>query len=208
METQTIPNDVDIRGNLRVRGSLPSYPRASLVQDDFQKIALPLEAMRIWDAYGTLVGTAAADDLGITAGAFGTGCPYLTAGDLKAAGSTTRRARTTVRLPFEYVDGESVRIVLAAGMLTTVADTACTVDVEAYLVNGNTLISGSDLVSTAATSMNSLSFSELAFNLTTTTLDAGHLLDVRISITCNDAATVTAVTPAIAAAWLAVDVKG
>jgi hypothetical protein len=208
METLSMPVNLDIQGSLRVRGDLPEVPRSSLSQENFAPVSLPLENFRIWDAYGTLVGTPASDDLGMAAGAFGTGCPYLSAGDLKAAGATTRRARTVVRIPLEYVDGESVRIVLEAGMVTTVADTACTVDVEVFVVGGNTLVSGSDVVSTAAQSMNSLTFAEKAFDLTSTTLDAGTLLDVRVSVTCTDAATVTAVIPAIASARLSVDIKG
>ncbi|MBU3720746.1 MAG: hypothetical protein FGM22_08320 [Burkholderiaceae bacterium] len=208
MDTLTLPNDVDVRGTFRARGGIIGMTRTDLEQDDFQPVHLPLENFRIWDAYGSLVGSAAADDLGITAGAFGTGCPYLTAGDLKAAGATTRRARTTARLPLEYVSGQSVRIVVTAGMLTTAADGSCTVDVEAYLVAGDTTKSGSDLVTTAAQSMNSTAFSDLNFELSASTLDAGAVLDIRISISCTDAATATAVTPAIADVMLSVDVKG
>jgi hypothetical protein len=207
-DTLFIPGDLDIRGSLKVRGTLPTIPRTNLEQDDFQPLELPLTMLRVWDAFATALGSPGNDDLGITAGTFATGAPYVTAGDLKAAGATTRRARCLIALPYNYVAGQSVRIVLTAGMLTTIADTSCTVDVEAYKLDGDTTIGGSDVVSTAAQSINSLTFADLNFDLTPTTLDAGTMLDVRISVTCTDAATGTAVTPAIAAARIEFDLKG
>lgn len=208
MEDLRFPVNVDVQGNLIVRGNLPVYPRASLRQDDFQPFPLPLTDWRVWDAFATLLGTPASDDLGITAGTWATGAPYVTAGDLKAAGATTRRARFLVQIPLNYVAAETVQIRLAAGMLTTVADTSCTVDVEAYKLDRDATIGGSDLVATSATTINSLTFGNKDFDLTATTLSPGDWLDVRVSIACTDAATVTAVTPAIAAADLLVDIKG
>jgi hypothetical protein len=207
-DTLFIPGDLDVRGSLKVRGSLPTIPRDSLTQDDFQPIEIPLTALRVWDAFATPIGSPANDDLGITAGTFATGAPYVSAGDLKAAGATTRRARCLVALPYNYVAGQSVRVTLTAGMLTTIADTSCTVDVEAYKLDGDATVGGSDVVATAAQSMNSLTFADLDFDLTPSTLDAGTILDVRISVTCTDAATGTAVTPAIAGARIEVDLKG
>ena len=205
--TLSIPNNLDVQGNLTVRGTLPSYPRASLAQDDFAAFPIPLTDLRIFDAFGTLLSSAANDDLGIAAGTFGTGAPYVTAGDCKAA-SVTRRARTVVQLPLNYVAGQSLRITATAGMLTTVSDTSAVVDVEAWKLAGDTLVSGSDMVATAATSINSLTFADTDFDLTTTTLSAGDFIDVRISITVVDSATGTAVTPAIASLALKADVKG
>jgi hypothetical protein len=207
-DTLFIPGDLDVRGSLKVRGSLPTIPRDSLTQDDFQPVEIPLTSLRVWDAFATPIGSPANDDLGITAGTFATGAPYVSAGDLKAAGATTRRARCLVALPYNYVAGQSVRVTLTAGMLTTIADTSCTVDVEAYKLDGDATVGGSDVVATAAQSMNSLTFADLDFELTPSTLDAGTLLDVRISVTCTDAATGTAVTPAIAGARIEVDLKG
>jgi len=82
------------------------------------------------------------------------------------------------------------------------------VDVELYESNLDTTKTGSDLVTTAATTMNSLTFAAKAFDVTSTTLGPGDFLDIRISIACNDAATGTAVTPAIAHAELVLDIKG
>lgn len=203
-----LPANVIVRGNLTVRGALPEYSRTYLLQENLKAYAIPLENLRVFDAYQTLLGSAAADDLGITAGAFGTGCPYLTAGDCKTLGATTRRARVKLTIPLEYVTGETIRINASAGMLTTIADTSCVLDVEVYKSARTTLKSGSDLVQTAATTMNSLTFAEVPFELDPSTLSPGDVLDIRISITCTDAASVGAVTPAIAELELLCDIKG
>lgn len=206
--TQRIPNNIIIEGDLTVQGTLPSYARTSLVQDDLKPYPLHLERWRVWDAYQTALGTAAADDLGIGTGTFATGTPYISAGDLKAAGATTRRARILFQLPPEYVAGQTVRLNAWAGMVTTVADTSCTVDFECYRSDADTTIGGSDLVTTSATSMNSLTFAAKAFDVTATSLAAGDWLDIRMTIVCTDTATVTAVIPAVAHAEVILDIKG
>lgn len=188
--------------------TLANVARSELATDSYAPEEIEFTRMRIWDAYQTLITTAASDDLGLTAGAFATGCPYITAGDLKAAGSTTRRCRFEKQLGQEYVSGGNLRVTLTAGMLTTISDGTCTIDLECYLFNGDTLKSGSDLVTTAAQSMNSLTFAALNFELTPTSRAAGDKLDFRISITCADTATVTAVTPAIAKVSLMRDIRG
>lgn len=207
MDTQRIPNNLDVQGDLVVRGALPTYPRASLRQDDFYGESIPLVAFRVHDAFQTALGTAGTDDLGITAGAHGTGVPYLTAGDCKAA-AVTRYGRAVVRIPDNYVAGESVRLVVHAGMLTTVSDGTATVDFQAFKVGTNALVSGADLVATAATTINSLTFADVAFNVTSTSLSPGDELDIKIAVACTDTATATAVIPAIQTVRLECDVKG
>jgi hypothetical protein len=184
------------------------FERQYLVREDLAEYTLDLGNAKIWDSGQPLTATPASDDLGLIAGTFGTANLYLSAGDLKAAGATTRRCRILAQLPPEYDAGQDVVIRIAAGMLTTASDGTCTVDAEAYLVGRTTLKSGSDLVSTSATSINSLTFAEKSFTVTAGSLSAGDVLDIRISIACNDAATGTAVTPAIAAIDLLCDIKG
>ena len=182
--------------------------RTKLAQDTVQPYTLPLTQFRTWDALATnLPGTAATDDLALDNATFGTGSPHLTAGDLKAAGATSRYARAHVVIPMEYDDGETCNLRVHAGMLTTVADTTCTVDVECYRSDEETGISA-DLCTTAATTMNSLTFADVDFTLTPTTFVSGDTLDIRITIACNDAATGTAVEPVIGAVQLLCDVKG
>ena len=188
---------------------ISAQTRASILKQDANVIfPVNLATLRVWDAYQTnLPGTAATDDLALIGGTFGTAPPTISAGDLKAAGATTRYARFQVNLPECYDDGETITLSISAGMVTTVADTTCTLDVECFKLDKITGI-GSDLCATAATTINSLTFADIEFTITPTGLVAGDTFDVRIAIACNDAATGTAVTPTIAAIDLLCDIKG
>jgi hypothetical protein len=210
MAATRFPDDVEIAGSLRVSGSLlPARARGELAQDNEVQIPISFAALRIWDAFATPISAAASDDLGISSGGtYGTNAPYITAGDLKAAGATTRRARFLYTLPPEYVSGETVRIVAHAGMITTAADVSCTLDFEAYELNKLGAVTGSDLVTTAATSINSTTVAAKTFEVNAAGLAAGDVLDVRVSIACNDGATATAVIPAITHLVMAIDIKG
>lgn len=210
MATVRFPEDVSIAGNLQVDGSiLPGVSRATLIQNDFAEYGVPFSNLRIHDAMASHISAAGSDDLGLsTGGTFGTDSGYISGGDLKAAGATTRRARFLFTLPPEYVAGQSVRIVATSGMVTTVADTSCTIDFEAYKSDKDATVGGSDLVTTSATTINSLTFAAKNFEVTSSGLSAGDVLDIRMSIACNDAATVTAVIPAVAHLALALDIKG
>lgn len=201
-------DNVRVSGALTVLGGIVGGTRSSLSTDTLQKYELPVQDMRIWDAFQTALTTAASDDLGITTGTFATGLPYITSGDLKAAGSTVRRCRILFTLPPEYVADGPVSVNLACGMITTVSDTTATVDVEAYVSDRDTTIGGVDLVTTSATTINSLTFDDREFVLTDTALVPGSVLDIRISVTVNDAATATAVIGAIAHAEMWLSVQG
>src|SRR5437667_2427391 len=148
------------------------------------------------------------DDLAISSGAFATGLPYIHTGNLKSAGATTRYARTMFTLPPEYVPAGACQLRFASGMLTTVSHTSATIDCECYKTARNTLKTGSDLVSTNAASINSLSFVEKTFDLTASGLVAGDVLDIRVTIAVNDSGTVTVVEGAIAHAEMLLTVKG
>lgn len=191
--------------------STAAIDRSKLAQDNLVEYNIPFTALRTWDDLSALLpGTAAADDLGLVDGTFGTNAPMVQAGDLKSAGATTRYARFIRELPAEYVDDETVNIRVRCGMITTVADTTCTIDVEAYLLDKDGALNGSptDLCTTAATTMNSLTAANKDFTLTDSSLVSGSIIDVRLAIACNDAATGTAVTPAIYSIALLCDVKG
>jgi hypothetical protein len=92
-------------------------------------------------------------------------------------------------------------------MQTTIADTSCTADVECYESDKEASI-GSDLCTTAATSINSTTFADYDFTITASGLVSGDILDVRLTIACNDAATATAVIPTIGAVTFVLDIKG
>lgn len=207
--TTRLPTNLILEGDLTVNGALPSYPRASLTQDDFQVYQLPLERFRVWDAVATtLPGTSATDDLGFITGTFGTAPPYIGTGDVKNT-TVTRYARIGFCLPPEYVAGQSVRVNLHAGMITTVSSGVATVDVECFkMAQDGTTGMGSDLCATSATTIKSLTFSDKPFDITATTLFPGDWLDIRLTVNIVDSATATAVIGAILAAEMHLDIKG
>lgn len=210
MASSRIDGDLLVSGRVQAdSGFFPALARSGLAQDNFAVYGIDFAALRVWDAFSTLIATAASDDLGIsTGGTWGTHAPYITAGDVKTLGATTRRARFLFTLPAEYVSAESVRISAWAGMTTTVADVSCTLDFEAYKLDLDGTVGGSDLVTTSATTINSLTFGEKTFDLTSSGLVAGDVLDIRVSIASNDAASGTAVIPSIAHLRLLLDIKG
>ena len=203
-------DDVRISGTLAIKETgVSAQTRASILKQDALAIfPVRLTGLRVWDAIHTnLPGTAATDDLALIGTTFGTTAPVVSAGDCKALGATSRYARFMTELPECYEAGETVTLSLSAGMVTTVASSSCTVDVECYKIDKITGIS-SDLCTTAATTINSLVFAAKSFTITSSALTAGDVLDIRLTIACNDAATGTAVTPTIAGIDLLCDIKG
>lgn len=204
MASRKIKGDKTLAGDIKITNGLA---RSEVVQTALAPFPVPFTSLRVWDAMQTnLPGTAANDDLGLGGGTFATSGPRVTAGDLKSAGATTRYARFQVALPAEYDAGETITLRIKAGMLTTVAGTSCTIDAQVYKLDGATAI-GSDLCTTSATTMNSLTFANKDFTITPTDLVAGDVLDVRLAIACTDADTGTVVEPAIGAVALLCDIR-
>ncbi len=215
-----MPNSIDgdlvVLGDLRVTGtarfseSTTGIERADMVQESLTPFDLPPETWRVHDNMDALLPDppAGSDDLGIVSGTYGTGVPSIQTSDLKAAGATTQYARRMVQLPHNYVAGETVTIRLRCKMVTTVSDTSATVDVQCYKSDNEGAVSGSDLCTTAATTINSLTGADKDFTITPTALSPGDWLDVRIAIAINDAATVTAVKGMIGRIQLLCDTKG
>lgn len=165
---------------------------------------------RVWDAQtSNPVSTAASDDLALLSAAFtASGASTLiSAGDCKNLGATTRRVAFFAEVPAEYDDGETIQIRIRAFMSTTVASTSCTVDLEAFIVGSGSTV-GSDLVTTAATTMNSLTASDKDFFIDGPSVNPGDLLLCRLTILCNDTATATAVTPTVSSVVLLCDTRG
>lgn len=207
----TFPGDLIVAGSLRLNGSItPPLSKANvLALAELQPYPIPLTDFRVWDAMQTLLpGTPSADDLGLVGGTFGTATPSLRSEDLKAAGATNKRARVLVQLPWDYEAGQSITLRFKAGMITTVADTSATLDCEVYKLQSDPDDAiGSDLVSTAATTMNSTTFSDIDFVVSPSGLSPGDILDVRVTAAVNDGATATAVIAGITSAKLMVDVR-
>ena len=147
------------------------------------------------------------DDLRIVGGTFGSASPSIQTGDVKAQGTTTKRARFQFTLPTEYVAGQSITIRSHAGMLTTVSDGVATIDFEAYRSNDEAGISA-DLVTTAATTIKSLTLANQDFVVTPTNCLPGDTIDIRMTVSITDAATATAVIGIVGSVEVLLDVKG
>lgn len=207
----SLPGDLKVVGNIVLTGSgatiSPARPRTESALEEDAVFPIPPASWFVWDSGQPLPATAASDDLAHDPGTFGTSTPAISAGDVKTL-TATRRARTTIQLPAEYAAAGSVTIRLSSGMLTTVAGTSCTVDLEVFKLNREGIVSGSDICATAAQSINSLTFADRDFTITATTLEPGDILDVRLTIASVDGATGTAVKPTIGAAELLCDIRG
>ena len=154
-----------------------------------------------------LWGTPASNCLSLVGGTHGTNAPSLQSPDFKNnGGAATYTTRGELQLPWEYIATGSVTIRLHAGMLTTVASAACTVDLEVYKSDEDSTSTG-DLCATAATTMNSLTFADIDFTITAATLSAGDLLDVKITVSANDATDAGIMKACIGSVQLLCDVR-
>lgn len=209
MATSTHSGDHVFQGATTFAGGVTNtWDRSQMTQETLAAFPIPLTSLRVHDAFQTVLpGTAASDDLGLLGTAFGTAAPTVVTSDAKAT-TVTQRARAMVQIPECYVTGETVVIRVYAGMKTTLSDGTATLDVEAYEMTGSGGI-GSDLVTTAATSINgSLTNSARDFTVTSSGLAPGDWLDIRITIAITDAATATAVIGEIDWIALCCDIKG
>lgn len=207
----SIPGDLIVPGNIRLGGTIsPPIAKANvLALAELQSFPIPLTDFRVWDAMQTLLpGTPSSDDLGLVGGTFGTATPSIRTEDLKTLGATNKRARVLVQLPWEYQAGETITLRAKVGMITTVAGTTATVDFEAYKLQADPDDAiGSDLVTTAATTMNSLTFADIDFVVNPSGLSPGDILDIRLTIAVNDGASATAVVAGLTSAKLLVDCR-
>ncbi len=160
---------------------------------------------RVWDnATSLMVGTAATDDLAIIEGTFGTDSFLIKSGD---AGSTTvtQRALCEFAIPPEYENGNTATLRIAAKM-ETVSDGTATVDAEMYAADRNGSV-GADLITTAATTINSATWANKDFTINTT-INPGDLVQLRITVAITDSATPSGVIANIGAVEFRLDVRG
>lgn len=148
-----------------------------------------LADLRVWNDFATnLPGTAATDDLGLVTLASTVGTDWDVAvqtDDLDNAGTNVPfYAASIITLPQGYVSGGALSVVINCGMIGSVAGTACTIDVQAFLLRAP----AADLCTTAAQDMNSLTAANKTFTFTPTGLVAGDQLLVRYTILATDTA--------------------
>lgn len=179
-----------------------------LAQRPLQAFPVPLTSARVWDAMHTnLPGTPAADDLGLITGTPGTDAPMISTGDVKALGATSRKLAFELPIPANYEDGQTIQVVVRSAMETTISDGTATIDLEAWKPDGAGAV-GSDLVTTAALTTNSLTPSDKTFTLDASALTKGEKLICVLTMAVNDAATGTAVTGAVYSIDLKCDTRG
>lgn len=156
-----------------------------------------------------LWGTPATKTLNYVPGSHATNAPSLQTDNCAMNdAAVVYYARGEIQLPAEYVAGQSVELRFHAGMLTTVADQACTLDIAVYKSDEDSTSTG-DLCADAATgdNMNSAVFADIDFTITPTTLSPGDLLDVQITVSADDNATATVVKGCIGSIQLLCDVR-
>ena len=202
----------DVRGALKLDAAtsvstrVGLFPRNSILEDSLASHAVRLDDLRVWDNLASLLpGTAAADDLAIIGGTFGTDAPTVQSSDGKAT-TITQYLRFQYVVPSDYIAGQDVQVRLAAGMITTISDDTATIDVQAYAHDGAGSV-GADLCTTTAQSINSLVNGEKDFIITAATLVAGATLDVRVTIAITDAATGTAVIGELSKIEMLLDIR-
>lgn len=183
-------DDVIIQGDLSVSGAKPETQRAYLQQEGSQVYEVPMERVRVFDSAALLPAAATSDDLGLylAAGGVGVGGLYIGTGDV-GTGGCTRKARFRFVLPPEYVAAASIFIRAKAGMITTVADGSATIDFSVYEEDGDSTLTNTDLVTTAAMTINSETWANKDFVIDGDNLAPGDTIDVLMTITVVDTAT-------------------
>lgn len=213
MSDLTFGSDLALRvkGTLDVRAGTVSFrdqqiPRAAIVEETTAELAIPLIHARVHDDIDTILPeTAASDDLGFIEGTFGTDALTLQTSDAKATTVTQYARFPNLIVPSDYSAAGTLKLRVQAGMITTASDGTATVDLQVYAQDGSGAV-GSDLCTTAATSINTLISSAVTvadFTITSSGLAPGDILDVRATIAITDSATGTAVIGEITKlAWL------
>lgn len=194
-------NDNDI-------GASAGIQRSKLAAET-KKYNILLNDLRIWNSASNAVlpQTASSDDLAFVLGTFGTDGHRVETEDAQSA-TVQQYARGQLILPPEYVSGGTLQIAAFAGLQTTVSDGTATVDFDVRKKSKTTFLHGSDLVTTGATDINSLTLDEKAFTITPTGLEPGDELDFRVVIDITDSATGTPILGTITAIYLLAKVKG
>jgi len=126
-------------------------------------------------------------NLTIVTGTYGTNAATIQSADGKAA-TTSPKTRFQFAVPPTYQAGGAISVIVNAGMLTTVADTSCTLKVDCYRPAAPTTNIGP-----IAQSINSLTAADKTFALTTTSVVPGDILDIDLVAAITDGATGTVV---------------
>lgn len=186
-----VDGNADLDGTLSVAGASTMSGSLGVVS---QTIGVDFSNFRIHDNIDAFIDQAAADDddLTLVQGTFGTNATTVETIDCGGLNDTTQRAMFWFVMPPSYVAGSTVSIVANSGMVTTVADQAATLDFECYVpdyANADGTVS-SDLVTTAAQSVNSTTFGDDTFvvddDVSGHALAPGSMIQCRVTALCDD----------------------
>ena len=179
----TFPGDVVCVGDLRLTGNVtPLKNKSAVLANDSKEKVVPFSDFRIWDDNDALLPeTPATDDLGLVGGTFATNSRSIQTVDFGGT-NTTAYARADVVIPQDYVAGQSFKLRFHAGMHTTVADTTMTLDLSVYRSDEERGISADLAAAAVANNIKSVTYVDVDFIITATTLEPGDILDVRISM--------------------------
>lgn len=172
------------------QGTAGRLVRADLLQESLVIHPVPLTEAR--QVAVLSAGIPAADDAtspGLVNGTYLTSNPSIQTNDVKAAGAQTRNFRFLYPVPEHYVAGQPVTVSVNAGMTTTIADTTATLAVDVARQAAPSVNIGPG----GTVTINSLTAGAKTFSLTATSIVVGDVLDVRVTLAINDAATATAV---------------
>lgn len=141
-------------------------------------LEIPCSLWRIHDAPNTvlLAGAGVTDDMGVNAGSYGTTVQSLNALDAGGGGETFY-ARAQVVVPMNYVQGDVLKVICTVDEVTACV-TSASLDVEVYRV----AVPATDLCATAAQSILAASDTDYDFTLTSTAIEPGDILDIRLTI--------------------------
>jgi len=143
--------------------------------------------------------------LSLVGGTHGTATPMVKTADFKTT-SGTQSCRFQADIPANYDDEEDISIRIRA-RLQNDADTSKTIDVLAFLEDGDGAVSGSDKCTTAAQTLTT-SWANYTFAITSTGVSAGDSFDIQIDVALNDAASGSAVICEISKIELLTDNRG
>lgn len=205
----TIKDDLLVQGRVTAQDGFVGLTRADLQSEQLVPYRIHPTDWRKHDALAeNLPGTPGTDDLGLYTGTPGTDFPYIWTGDVKTV-TIDRKAACLFALPAEYEDGQAVRVRLRCGMRTNVADVSATLDLEAWLADGDGVISGSDLYTGAAININGATgLVDRDFQLSAGGLQTGMELMLRASLAVQDTATGTEVAAWITEAAVLLTIRG
>lgn len=167
-----------------------NMPRAQLAVVPLDIFTQPLAKFKKFDSVDLgLPAAATGSYMGLNTGTISSAANQVATTDSKSASLTTKARDPYLILPNSLsLAGFSpqVQIYLRAGMKTTVAGASALLTVVAYKVNLDGTV-GTNLVTTGAQNINSLTAADFFFTVTTSGLLPGDVLDVQASIAIVDA---------------------